>query len=246
MSLQGQVALITGGARRIGAAIVRELHARGMRVAIHCRQSLSEAEALCAALDAQRANSSMVVSADLREVSAVRRIAREVHARFGRIDVLINNASSYFATPLDQLNEAQFDDLIGSNLKGPLFLTQACASLMSDGGRVVNVLDVYARRPMAGFSAYLAAKGALWSLTEVLALELAPRLRVNGVAPGHMVWADGGPLSPEQRARELARVPLGRLGGAEEVARAVRFLISDEATYLNGAIVPVDGGLRLA
>lgn len=246
MSLDGQVALVTGGARRIGAAIVGELHAAGMRVAVHARESMDEAQALCDALNAQRKDSALALRADLADIAALRVMAQQVLDRFGRHDVLVNNASSYFATPLEQLSEQQFDDLLASNFKGPLFLTQACAPKMREGGRIVNVLDVHVRRPMRGFSAYIAAKSALWSLTESLALELAPRLRVNGVAPGRMIWAEADRLTPAEQQRELARVPLGRLGGAAEVARAVRFLVSEDAAYLNGAIIPVDGGLRLA
>jgi pteridine reductase len=245
MSLSGQVALVTGGGRRIGAAIVRELHAQGMNLAIHCRGSSSEVESLSAQLNSARAGSAVVFCAELGDVSALRTMAAQVQERFGLLDVLVNNASSYFPTPLETLTEAQFEDLVASNLRGPLFLIQACAPRMRDGGRVVNVLDVHARRPIRGFPAYLAAKGGLWTLTESLALELAPRLRVNGVAPGHMIWAEQGQLTPEQQSSELARIPLARLGGGEEVARAVRFLVSEDAAYLNGAVIPVDGGLQL-
>ena len=139
----------------------------------------------------------------------------------------------------------QFDELVGSNLRAPLFLAQACAPLLGEGGSIVNLLDIHARRPIAGFSAYLAAKGALWTLTEALALELAPRLRVNGVAPG-LMSAEQPQFPPAQLERETARIPLQRFGAERDIAAAVRFLLSPEAAYLNGAIIPVDGGLRLA
>lgn len=237
--------LITGAARRIGAAIARALHDDGARVLLHCRASRSQADALAAELNARRADSARVLCADLLDVHALPRLAQDAHAAWGRLDALVNNASSYFATPLAELTPAQFDDLLGSNLRAPLFLAQACAPRLAAGGSIVNILDVQARRPMSGFCAYLAAKSALWTLTEALALELAPRLRVNGVAPGHMVWADQPQFSPERQAQELARIPLQRLGGIEEIARAVRYLLSPDAAYMTGAVIPVDGGLRL-
>ncbi|MGB0954822.1 MAG: pteridine reductase [Panacagrimonas sp.] len=245
MNLQQEVALVTGGARRIGAAIVRELHAQGMCVAIHCHRSVAAAEEISKELNDLRPGSAKVVAAALNQVSALKDLAETVYAHFGRLDVLVNNASSYYATPLTGLDESQFDDLIASNLKGPLFLSQACAARMSDGGRIINLLDVHARRPQARFSAYLSAKAGLWSVTESLALELAPRVRVNGVAPGHMIWSDQGVLSAEEQDAELTRIPLSRLGGGAEIANAVSFLISPQAAYLTGAIIPVDGGLRL-
>lgn len=239
------VVLVTGAGRRIGAAIARALHARGARVLLHCRASQAEAESLAATLNAARPASARVLAADLLDLDALRSLAQQAYASWGRLDALINNASSYYPTPLATLTPAQFDDLVGSNLRAPLFLAQACAPLLADGGSILNILDIHARKPMAGFAPYLAAKSALWTLTEALALELAPRLRVNGVAPGHMLWAEHPQFGPEQEARELAKVPLGRLGGAGEIARAVCFLLSSEAAYMTGAILPVDGGLRL-
>lgn len=240
------VVLITGAARRIGAAIARRLHEGGARVVLHCRESAAEAGELAGSLNARRADSAHVVQADLLDLDALRALAGEAHERWGRLDALVNNASSYYATPLEDLTAAQFDDLIGSNLRAPLFLVQACAPRMAEGGSVVNLIDVHARRPLSRFSAYLAAKSGLWTLTEALALELAPRLRVNAVAPGHMVWADQPQFSIQQREEELRRIPLQRLGGEAEIARAVAFLVSPEAAYLTGVVIPVDGGLRLA
>lgn len=240
------VVLVTGASRRIGAAIARAQHAAGWNLLLHCRDSRGDADHLAGQLNAAREHSAQVLVADLLDLSALRELAAQAHAAWGRLDALVNNASSYYATPLHQLTPGQFDDLIGSNLRAPLFLAQACVPLLGDGSSIINVLDVQARRPVAGFAPYLAAKSGLWTLTEALALELAPRIRVNGVAPGHMLWADDPQFGPEQQARELARVPLGRLGGAEEIARAVRFLLSADAAYMTGAILPVDGGLRLA
>ena len=170
--------------------------------------------------------------------------ARAARARWGRIDALVNNASSYFRTPLAAVTPEQFSDLIGSNLAAPLFLSQACAAFAELRG-IVNIVDVHARRPRAEYAPYFAAKAGLWTLTEALAVELAPRVRVNGVAPGHMIWAAKPTLTPQQQAAELARIPLGRLGGADEVAKAVAFLLSAASDYMTGAVLPVDGGLRL-
>lgn len=244
--LEGRVILVTGAARRIGAAIVRCLHESGARVILHCRGSIDEGRALAEQCNAARSDSARVLRADLLDLSALRQMVQQAHASWGRLDALVNNASSYYATPLASLRPDQFDDLIGSNLRAPLFLAQACAPLLNEGGSIINLLDVHARRPMTEFSAYLAAKSGLWTLTEALALELAPRLRVNAVAPGHMVWADQPQFEPERLALELSRIPLRRLGGEAEVARCVRFLLSPDAAYLNGAIIPVDGGLRLS
>lgn len=246
MGKQDRVVLVTGAARRIGAAVARTLHEDGARMLLHCRGSVDAARALCGELNALRADSARVLQADLLEADAMRDLAKDAYAAWGRLDALVNNASSYYATPLATLTPAQFDDLIGSNLRAPLFLTQACAPLLSEGGSVVNILDVHARRPMPEYAAYLAAKSGLWTLTEALALELAPRIRVNGVAPGHMLWADQPQFDPARSAREVARIPLRRLGGEAEIARCVRFLLSPDAAYLNGAIIPVDGGLRLS
>lgn len=244
-TLEG-VALVTGAAQRIGAAIVRELHAAGMKLAVHYHRSGTEAEALVASLNAARPDSAMAIAADLRRVDALEALAQQAAGRWGRLDALVNNASSYYQTPLGTLTEAQFDELIGANLKAPLFLAQACAARLSDGGSIVNILDIHAHKTHPRFSAYLAGKAGLWAVTETLAQELAPRLRVNAVAPGHMIWTTTGVLSPQEEASELAKIPLGRLGGGGEVAHAVRFLLSSEAAYLNGAVIPVDGGLRLA
>lgn len=239
------VALVTGGARRLGAAIVRALHAGGMNLAIHCRGSLGDAEALAAELNAERADSAQVLVADLADTAALPRLAAAAQARWGRLDALVNNASSYRRTPLGAITSALFDDLIASNFKAPLLLTQACVPLFGARGAVVNILDALARHARPGFAPYNAAKAALWSLTETLAVELAPRVRVNAVAPGHILWAESTPLTPEQQAAEIAQIPLGRLGRPEEIARAVRFLLAPESAYLNGVILQVDGALRL-
>ncbi len=238
--------LVTGGARRVGAAIVRELHRAGMNVAIHCRDSRAEAELLAAELNAARRDSAQVLIADLADATALPRLAETAHARWGRLDALVNNASTYRHTPFGTITAEVFDDLIASNFKAPLLLTQACLAHFGASACVVNILDALARHARPGFAPYNAAKAALWSLTETLAVELAPRVRVNAVAPGHILWAETTSLSAEQKAEELAQVPLGRLGRPEEIARAVRFLVAPESAYLNGVILPVDGALRLS
>lgn len=244
-TLQDGVALVTGGARRVGAAIVRELHATGLRVVVHCHGSVDAARALAAELETQRADSVHVLVANLNETEALPALAAQAQARWGRLDALVNNASSYRRTPLGTISSADFDDLIGSNFKAPLLLTQACLPLFGEQAAVVNILDTLARHARPGFAPYNAAKAALWSLTETLAEELAPRVRVNAVAPGHILWAETTNLSAAQQATELAKIPLGRLGAPQEIASAVRFLLAPESAYLNGVILPVDGGLRL-
>lgn len=240
------VVLVTGAARRIGAEIARLQHAAGWNVVVHARGSVDDAQTLVQQLNAQRADSAQLLIADLADSDAIATLARDAHARWRRLDALVNNASSYFETPLETIDDAQLDDLFASNLRAPLRLIQACRLLFMPGAAIVNILDAQTARPRPPHTSYFAAKAGLWSLTESLALELAPQIRVNGVAPGHMMWALSGGMETEgEQVRELARIPLGRLGGATEIARAVRFLLSADAAYITGAIVPVDGGLRL-
>ncbi len=240
-----RVVLVTGAARRIGAAIAETLHADGWNVVVHAHTSIDAARALVAGLNARRADSAEALAADLRDVTAIEPLALAARQRWQRLDALVNNASSYFRTPLGSISAAQIDELTASNLRAPLLLTQACVPLMGDGGAIVNIVDALLRKPMPGFLPYYAAKAGLASLTETLALELAPGIRVNGVAPGHMLWATSSALSEDQQDAELARVPLARLGGAGEIAHAVRYLLSPAAAYVTGALLPVDGGLRL-
>lgn len=247
MNDKAPVVLVTGAARRVGAAIARTLHAAGWKVAVHYRASSANARTLVTELNAARAGSAIALHANLLERSAIDRLVMNVREHWGRLDALVNNASSYYRTPLTELTGEQFNDLVGSNLEAPLFLIQACAKYMTEGGAIVNITDAHAAaRPRAGYSAYLAAKAGLVSLTESLALELAPKIRINAVAPGHVLWADANTMTEAERAAELARVPLRRLVQPEEVGAAVAFLLSPAAGAITGATLPVDGGLRLA
>ena len=243
--MQGAAILVTGAARRIGAAIARQLHAVGWNVVIHYRASGGEARALEKELNGRRADSAASMRANLLDLKAVDKLIAQAHGRWGRLDGLVNNASSYYATPLGTITEEQFEDLVGSNLRAPLFLTQAAARLMKQGA-IVNIADIHAQRPMKGYAAYCAAKAGLVSLTESLARELAPNIRVNAIAPGHVLWADHNRMSEAQRAAEIARVPMQRLAQPEEIGAACAFLLSPAAGAITGAVLPVDGGLRLA
>lgn len=239
------VVLITGAAKRIGAAIARSEHAKGRRVVLHYRNADDEARALAESLEGQRPGSTALLCVELGDRDAPERLVARAAAQWGRLDALVNNASSYYPTPLGDIDEAAFDDLVGSNFKAPLFLSQAFAH-RCDQGAIVNIVDVHVQAPMPGFSAYSGAKGALDTLTRALARELAPRIRVNAVAPGHILWSDHRTLSDEQMRSETARIPMGRLGTPEDIAKAVSFLLSDDAAYITGTTLAVDGGIRLS
>ncbi|MCP5151359.1 MAG: pteridine reductase [Ectothiorhodospiraceae bacterium] len=238
------VALVTGGARRIGAAISRALHGAGMRVVVHYNRSRESAEALCSELEATRPGSAIAIHGDLLEAGAPRRLVTAAVAAFGRLDTLVNNASSFYPTPLDALDERMWDDLVGTNLKAPLLLIQAAERWLSEsGGSVVNLADIHAERPLPGHAVYGAAKAGLVMVTRVLARDLAPRVRVNAVAPGAILWPEPEP-EPHAQERLLAGVPLGRLGEPADIARAVRYLAL-EAHYTTGHVLTVDGGRAL-
>ena len=235
--------LITGAARRIGAAIARALHAGGARIVIHCHHSRAEADALAAELDHSRKGSCAVVVADLLDVDALARLAEDSAACFGRLDGLVNNASSFQATPIGTITSDQWDDLMGTNLRAPLFLCQAAAPhLRAARGAIVNIVDIHADRPLKDFATYSIAKGGLATLTRSLALELAPEVRVNGVAPGAILWPEDGRHFPlQEQARIKERIPLQRIGEPADIAGAVKYLLFD-APYVTGQILAVDGG----
>ncbi len=232
---------MTGAARRIGAAVARALHRRGLSIAVHYRTSRDEARSLARALDRERPGTAAIFGCDLLDPGAPERLVSEVVSRFGALDVLVNNASSFYPTPIDATTEAQWDDLVGTNLKAPFFLTRAAARfLAANRGSVVNLADVHGRNPVAGHPVYCSAKAGLIMLTRALALELAPEIRVNAVAPGIALWSnhDRDALA---RARAVESVPMRRIGSAEEVADAVAWLALD-ASYTTGEVLAVDGG----
>lgn len=239
-----RVALVTGAARRVGAAIAGALHRRGLSVAVHYRRSAAEAEALVASFNAVRPASAAAFAADIADAEAARGLVARVTARFGGLDVLVNNASSFYPAPLDTLTEAQFDDLVGSNLKGPVFLCGAAAPhLRARGGAIVNLSDIHARHPLKRFPVYCAAKAGLECLTRALARDLAPRVRVNAVAPGAVLWPED---MPEDAGRDtiVAATELKRMGEPADVAGAVTYLALD-APYVTGQVLAVDGGRTL-
>lgn len=236
------VVLVTGGAKRVGAAIVKRLHQEGWRVAIHYRASADAAHALAATLNAARANSAITVQADLLQTATLSALLEQVIAGHGRLDALVNNASTFYPTAVAEFTEADWVTLIGSNLKAPLFLSQAAAPhLKACGGCIVNITDIHAERPMAGYLIYNVAKAGLRGLTHALAGDLAPEIRVNAVAPGPIEWPDDGQISATERERILQHVPLKREGGVEQIAEAVKYLVCD-ASYVTGHTINVDGG----
>jgi pteridine reductase len=240
-NLDGKVALITGAARRIGAAIAGRLHQNGANVAIHYRGSVDEAVALVQDLNGQRANSAVAFKADLIDTANLPELIDDVVAWQGRLDILINNASSFYPTPPGEITEAHWDDLMGSNLKAPLFLSQAAMpQLRRARGAIVNIVDVHAQRPLKNHTVYGAAKAGLAMLTRSLAKDLAPEIRVNGVSPGAILWPEDG-LDESGRQSILSQIPLERCGDPDDIAACVLFLLR-EATYVTGQIIAVDGG----
>lgn len=234
--------LVTGAARRVGAGIARELHAAGARIALHYRHSAEAAATLAADLNARRPDSAFTVGADLARFGAAEELASRVLALGGRLDGLVNNASSFFPTPIGRIDRAAWDELIGSNLMGPLFLSQALApALRTSGGAIVNLVDIHAERPLPQYPLYSAAKAGLAGLTRALAVELAPAVRVNGVSPGPIEWPEDGQFSAAERRGIIDHTLLKRAGSATDIARTVRFLLFD-APYVTGQIIAVDGG----
>ena len=239
------VALITGSARRIGAVIARTLHAAGYDLALHCRHSRAELDALAAELEAARPASTQVLQADLAEFDRLPELIAQTVGRFGRLDALVNNASGFQPTPIGSTTPAQWDALFASNARAPFFLAQAAAPhLQAGGGSIVNLVDIYAERPLRQHTVYCMAKAALLMMTKSLALELGPDVRVNAVSPGAILWPEDDGNSAAQDAM-LERTPLGRTGTPEEVAEAVRWLLQD-ATYSTGQVLHLDGGRMLA
>ncbi|MEJ1959951.1 MAG: pteridine reductase [Nitrosomonadales bacterium] len=241
--MQGKVVLVTGGAKRVGAAICRRLHAAGANIALHYRFSAQEALELTAELQEVRPDSVFAVQADLLDPQALFNLVNETIRHFGRLHALVSNASSFFATPLDTIDEHQWNDLIGTNLKAPLLLAKAAASeLRRNHGAIVNIVDIHADRPMHGHLLYSVAKAGLLGLTRALAQELAPHVRVNGVSPGVIVWPELEEWDNEIRRKQIVdHTLLKREGQPDDIARIVQFLLTD-APYITGQIIAVDGG----
>ncbi len=242
-NLHGKIVLVTGGARRVGAAICRHLHQRGATLMIHYRASDVAALALATEFTQQRPNSASTIAGDLLNTVSLPNLVEQTLTRFGRLDVLINNASSFFATPVGEINEASWDDLVGSNLKAPLFLSQAAAPALNEAsGCIINISDIHADRPLRNYVVYSIAKAGLTAMTRALALELGPRVRVNAIAPGPILWPENNAHFDESnQQRIISQTILERAGEPEEIARAAAFLISD-ATYTTGQVIAVDGG----
>ena len=234
--------LVTGGARRVGAEIARQLHATGANLVLHCNHSRTEAETLAAQLNAIRPHSASVLEGNLAIDGVAEKLATTLLRQHGYLDALVNNASSFFPTPIGQIDHTAWDNLIGSNLKGPLFLSQALApALRQRKGAIVNIIDIHARRPLRNYPLYCTAKAGLAGLTRALAVELGPEVRVNGIAPGAIEWPEDGQFPHEEQAEIIRNTLLQRKGSPADIARTVQFLICD-APYISGQIIAVDGG----
>ena len=245
MTTTAPVALVTGAAKRIGAEIARHLHRQGFNLVLHYRQSRSQAQVLEQELNQQRANSAIALCADLNQLSQIEQLAKAASCHWQRLDLLVNNASSFYPTPLGNTSEQQWDDLLNSNVKAPFFLAQALAEpLRASGGAIINIADIYAERPLLNHSVYCIAKAGNAMLTKTLAKELAPRVRVNGIAPGAILWPEQECLSDDAKSNLLAKTPLQERGKAEDIARTIVFL-AQQAPYITGQILAVDGGRSL-
>lgn len=239
-----RVALVTGAARRIGAVIARRLHAAGFDVALHARRSRAALDALVEDLERARASSTLALEADLGDVAVLADLVNACVERFGRLDALVNNAAAFYPTPIGSATPAQWDELLGTNARAPFFLAQAAAPhLAAASGAIVNIVDIYAERPLASHPIYSMSKAALAAMTKALARDLAPHVRVNGVAPGAILWPDSGKSDAAQQA-VIERTPLRRTGSPDDIAGAVLWLL--DAEFVTGEIVRVDGGRHLA
>ena len=236
------VALITGAAVRLGAAMASLLHLHGYNIIIHCNKSLTEARSLSDELNKLRENSATVLQANLSDMNAVAELGKQSIATWGRLDVLINNASAFYPTPLAELSQSQWDDLFASNARAPLFLAQACAqTLTQQEGCIINISDLYAQRGLINHSIYTMAKAAQEAMTHSLARELAPKVRVNGIAPGAILWPPSEELSEEKKQTIINNASLKKMGTPADIANAVLFLI-EKGSYITGQVIHVDGG----
>ncbi|OUD11672.1 pteridine reductase [Thioflexithrix psekupsensis] len=239
------VVFISGGVKRVGAAIARRLHAAGMNLVLHYRSAETEARDLQNELHHQRPHSVLLLQADLSHIAKLNSMIQQSMDHYGRLDVLINNASSFYPTPLGQITEDQWDDLLGSNLKAPLFLSQATAPhLTAQQGCIINLIDIHAERPLKQHAVYCAAKAGLAMLTKALARDLGPHVRVNGIAPGAILWPEND-MDDLTKQRILSNIALKRHGDPDDLAKTALFLIRD-APYITGQIIAVDGGRTLS
>ena len=238
--------LITGGAKRVGAAVCRRLHAAGANLMLHYRASAGEARLLQAELNHQRENSVALIQADLLDLAKLPALVDQTLQSYGRLDALVNNASSFYPTQVGDITSENWEDLIGTNLRAPLFAAQAAApALRKTQGSIVNITDIHAERPLKNYVVYSIAKAGLVGLTRSLARELAPEVRVNAVAPGPVLWPDDESFDELSRQRIISHTPLRREGTPDDVAKAVHFLLFD-ATYVTGETINVDGGRHVA
>jgi pteridine reductase len=245
MSTPRRVVLITGAARRIGAAIARRLHAEGNDLALHYRGSAGDMQSLVDELEAARAGSTLALQADLAVFDRLPELVAKTVGHFGRLDALVNNASAFYPTPAGNATPAQWEELFAVNARAPFFLAQAAAPhLRAARGAIVNIADVYAERPRADLAVYAASKDALLAVSRGLAVSLAPEVRVNAVSPGAILWPDGG-IDPGLQSRLLAQTPLGRIGDPADIAGTVAWLLGDTASYVTGQVIHVDGGRHI-
>lgn len=242
--LEGKVALITGAARRVGAAVARTLHSHGMNLVLHYRSSEKEAHTLQRELNDIRENSVILIQSDLLHTQKLNTMVKTTIQGWGRLDVLINNASSFYPTPIGQATEEHWDDLIGSNLKAPFFLSQAAAKALAESrGIIINITDIHAERPLKSYNIYSTAKAGLVMLTKALARDLGPNVRVNAIAPGAIMWPEKD-IDELTKHRIISRTALKKQGSPDDLSRAIIFLICD-APYISGEIIKVDGGRTL-
>ncbi len=242
--LENKTVLVTGGATRIGASLVREYHDAGAMVMIHYRSSADQAKQLVSDLNAVRQNSAVAIQADLQDPQAPAALLEKVEEHSGRLDVLVNNAADFFATPFGSVGQEDWDRLIGSNLRAPLFMSQAFLPLLkASNGLILNILDIYAEKPLTGHSVYCVAKAGLSMLTRSLALDLAPEIRVNGIAPGAILWPTQG-ISDKEKNAIISQTPMRRTGEASDIANLAVFLATG-AGYITGQVIAVDGGRTL-
>ncbi|MDH5436948.1 MAG: pteridine reductase [Gammaproteobacteria bacterium] len=242
--LNDKVVLITGAAHRVGATMARHLHSLGMRIIVHYRHSKKAAHALQEELNAKRENSVVLIQADLHQSNKIKSMLKEAAKTWGQLDVVINNASSFYETPVNSATDDQWDDLIGSNLRAPFFVCQNAAPFLKQAnGCIINIVDIHADRPLKNYPIYSIAKAGLVMLTKSMARELGPEIRVNAIAPGAIMWPDND-IDDVTKQRIISRTALKRKGEPMDIANAVRFLI-DDATYMSGQVLTIDGGRTL-